>query len=76
MRLVKPSIVIEIGENAAERLSERCSSGTPRSKKRVLQANGKRGETLPQAPTIWRMSGHPAVQSALRNHYFNSLGLP
>jgi hypothetical protein len=23
-----------------------------------------------------RMSGHPAVQQALRNHYFDSLGLP
>jgi hypothetical protein len=22
------------------------------------------------------MSGHPAVQQALRNHYFDSLGLP
>ncbi len=29
------------------------------------------------SPTgFWRMSGHPAVQSALRNHYFDSLGLP
>ena len=29
------------------------------------------------SPTgFWRMSGHPAVQSALRNHHFNSLGLP
>ena len=29
------------------------------------------------SPTgIWRMSGHPAVQSALRNHYFDSIGLP
>ena len=29
------------------------------------------------SPTgFWRMSGHPAVQQALRNHYFNSLGLP
>jgi hypothetical protein len=25
---------------------------------------------------FWRMSGHPAVQAALRNHYFDSLGLP
>jgi RNA-directed DNA polymerase len=24
----------------------------------------------------WRMSGHPAVQKALRNHVFDSLGLP
>jgi RNA-directed DNA polymerase len=29
------------------------------------------------SPTgLWRMSGHPAVQQALRNHYFDSLGLP
>jgi RNA-directed DNA polymerase len=29
------------------------------------------------SPTgIWRMSGHPAVQQALCNHYFDSLGLP
>jgi RNA-directed DNA polymerase len=25
---------------------------------------------------FWRMSGHPTVQAALRNHYFDSLGLP
>src|SRR5262245_48626769 len=29
------------------------------------------------SPTgCWRMSGHPAVQKALRNHVFDSLGLP
>ena len=29
------------------------------------------------SPTgIWRMSGHPSVQQALRNRYFDSLGLP
>jgi hypothetical protein len=29
------------------------------------------------SPTgFWRMSGHPAVQMALRNHTFDSLGLP
>jgi RNA-directed DNA polymerase len=29
------------------------------------------------SPTgYWRMSGHPAVQQALRNHAFDSLGLP
>ncbi len=29
------------------------------------------------SPTgFWRMSGHPAVQMALRNHTFASLGLP
>jgi len=29
------------------------------------------------SPTgIWRMSGHPSVQQALPNRYFDSLGLP
>jgi RNA-directed DNA polymerase len=29
------------------------------------------------SPTgLWRMSGHPAVQQALRNDYFDSVGLP
>jgi RNA-directed DNA polymerase len=29
------------------------------------------------SPTgFWRMSGHPAVQMALRNHVFEALGLP
>ena len=29
------------------------------------------------SPTgFWRMSRHPAVQQALRNHYFDSVGLP
>ncbi len=29
------------------------------------------------SPTgFWRMSGHPTVQAALRNHYFDALGLP
>jgi hypothetical protein len=29
------------------------------------------------SPTgFWRMSGHPAVQAALRNHHFDSIGLP
>ncbi len=29
------------------------------------------------SPTgFWRMSSHPAVQMALRNHYFDSVGLP
>jgi RNA-directed DNA polymerase len=25
---------------------------------------------------FWRMSGHPALQQALRNPYFDGLGLP
>jgi len=43
----------------------------------------RRGVTKFQAavaagsPTgFWRMSGHPAVQQALRNNYFDSIGLP
>lgn len=28
------------------------------------------------ATGFWRMSGHPAVQQALRNRYFDSIGLP
>jgi RNA-directed DNA polymerase len=29
------------------------------------------------SPTLfWRMSGHPSVQQALRNSYFDGLGLP
>jgi len=29
------------------------------------------------SPTgFWRVSGHPVVQQALRNHHFDSLGLP
>jgi RNA-directed DNA polymerase len=29
------------------------------------------------SPTgLWRMSGHPALQHALRNHFFDALGLP
>src|SRR5271166_130699 len=28
------------------------------------------------ATGIWRKSGHPSVQQALRNRYFDSLGLP
>ncbi len=29
------------------------------------------------SPTgFWRMSGQPAIQQALRNHYFDSIGLP
>jgi len=29
------------------------------------------------SPTgFWRMSGHPAVRQALRNPYFDGLGLP
>ncbi len=34
-------------------------------------------EVAAGSPTgLWRMSGHPAVQQALRNDYFEALGLP
>jgi hypothetical protein len=36
----------------------------------------RRAETDVQAPEDLAMSGHPLVQSALRNSYFASLGLP
>jgi len=35
-----------------------------------------RNYTVPRFLDFWRMSGHPAVQMALRNHGFDSLGLP
>jgi len=28
------------------------------------------------ATGFWRMAGHPAVHQALRNRYFDSVGLP
>src|SRR5271166_4505550 len=49
------------------RFKELCHSGI--SKFNAAVAAG--------SPTgLWRMSGHPAVQQALRNQYFDSLGLP
>jgi len=48
------------------------------SKNSAAAASPSSTQRSPQAPPtgFWRMSGHPAVQQALRNHAFDSLGLP
>src|SRR5262245_58503149 len=52
------------GRNGFRELRRR---GVPKSRAAVAAGS----------PTgFWRMSGHPAVQQALRNPYFDSLGLP
>ena len=54
---------------SAGRLMPDRPAGSPRPQFSAAVAAG--------SPTgFWRMSGHPAVQQALRNHYFDSLGLP
>jgi hypothetical protein len=36
-----------------------------------------RAAVAPGAPTgFWRISGHPAAQAILRNHFVDSMGLP
>ena len=57
----------EVPQNGHNRFSELRHRGV--SKFHAAVAAG--------SPTgFWRMSGHPAVQQALRNHYFDSRGLP
>jgi hypothetical protein len=51
-----------------------------RSRRRRTRHGGRDGVAIAAVaagspPGFWRMSGHPAVQQALRNHYFDSLGL-
>ena len=54
-------------QNGHNRFKELCRRGVPKFRAAVAAGS----------PTgFWRMSGHPAVQEALRNHYFDSLGLP
>jgi RNA-directed DNA polymerase len=54
-------------QNGCNRFKELCRRGVPKFRAAVAAGS----------PTgFWRMSGHPAVQQALRNHYFGSLGLP
>jgi RNA-directed DNA polymerase len=54
-------------QNGRNRFKELCRRGVPKFRAAVAAGS----------PTgFWRMSGHPAVQQALRNHYFDSLGLP
>jgi RNA-directed DNA polymerase len=54
-------------QNGHNRFNELRHRGVPKFQAAVAAAS----------PTgFWRMSGHPAIQQALRNHYFDSLGLP
>jgi RNA-directed DNA polymerase len=54
-------------QNGHNRFNELRRRGVPKFRAAVAAGS----------PTgFWRMSGHPAVQQALRNHYFDSLGLP
>jgi hypothetical protein len=54
-------------QNGHNRFKELCRQGVPKFPAAVAAGS----------PTgFWRMSGHPVVQQALRNHYFDSLGLP
>lgn len=54
-------------QNGPNRFKELRRRGVPKFQAAVAASS----------PTgFWRMSGHPAVQMALRNHTFDSLGLP
>ncbi len=54
-------------QNGRNRFKELRQCGVPKFNAAVAAGS----------PTgFWRMSGHPAVQQALRNHYFDSVGLP
>src|SRR6267378_3941561 len=63
--LVLPSAIQ--WQNGPNRFSELRRRGVPKFNAAIAAGS----------PTgFWRMSGHPAVQQALRNHHFDSLGLP
>jgi RNA-directed DNA polymerase len=54
-------------QNGRNRFKELRQRGVPKFRAAVAAGS----------PTgLWRMSSHPAVQMALRNHVFDSLGLP
>jgi RNA-directed DNA polymerase len=54
-------------QNGSNRFTELRRRGVPKFNAAVAAGS----------PTgFWRMSGHPAVQQALRNPYFDALGLP
>jgi RNA-directed DNA polymerase len=54
-------------QNGRNRFKELRRRGVPKFRAAVAAGS----------PTgFWRMSGHPAVQQALRNSYFDSIGLP
>ena len=54
-------------QNGHNRFKELRRRGVPKFNAAVAAGSPTR---------FWRMSGHPAVQQALRNAYFDSLGLP
>src|ERR1700747_1209657 len=54
-------------QNGHNRFNELRQRGVPKFSAAVAAGSPTR---------FWRMSGHPAVQQALRNHSFESLGLP
>ena len=54
-------------QNGLNRFKELRRRGVPKFRAAVAAGS----------PTgFWRMAGHPAVHQALRNHYFDSIGLP
>ena len=54
-------------QNGRNRFKELRHRGVPKFRAAVAAGS----------PTgFWRMSSHPAVQQALRNNYFDSIGLP
>jgi hypothetical protein len=54
-------------QNGRNRFKELRRRGVPKFRAAVAAGS----------PTgFWRMAGHPAVQQALRNRYFDSIGLP
>jgi RNA-directed DNA polymerase len=54
-------------QNGPNRFKELRRRGVPKFRAAVAAGS----------PTgFWRMSSHPAVQQAMRNHYFDSIGLP
>jgi RNA-directed DNA polymerase len=54
-------------QNGHKRFNELRRRGVPKFNAAVAAGS----------PTgFWRMSGHPTVQQALRNHYFDLLGVP
>ncbi len=54
-------------QNGGKRFKELRRRGVPKFQA-VVAAGSPTG--------FWRMSSHPAVQMALRNHYFDAAGLP
>jgi hypothetical protein len=64
-------LLVQSGKALFERFAKRLNAFT------VDGVSEFKAAVAAGSPTgFWRMSGHPAVQAALRNHHFDSLGLP